>query len=59
MPNGKGLMDGLGEINAGTGRLSVVITVRRTERLVGGDPVGKEEILRFVVARWLRCLLNR
>ena len=39
------------EINAGTGRLCAC-TVQRMERLVGGDPVTEEQILRFIGARY-------
>ncbi len=39
------------EIEPGTGRLPVG-TVQRIERLVGGDPVSEERILRFIAARY-------
>jgi hypothetical protein len=44
-------MDSDTEINTGTGRLPVA-TVQRIVRLVGGDPVTEEQILRFIAARW-------
>jgi hypothetical protein len=40
-----------GESGGGTGRLPVA-TVQRIERLVGGDPVTEEQILRFIAARY-------
>ena len=39
------------EVNAETGRLTVA-TVQRIERLVGGDPVTEEQILRFIGERY-------
>lgn len=36
---------------ANSGRLPVA-TVQRIERLVGGDPVTEEQILRFIGARY-------
>jgi hypothetical protein len=39
------------ETCVGTGRLPAV-TVQRIERLVGGDPVTEEQILRFIGARY-------
>jgi hypothetical protein len=39
------------EIDARTGRLTVA-TVQRIERLVGGDPVTEERILRFIGSRF-------
>ena len=38
-------------MSAGTGRLPVA-TIQRIERLVGGDPVTEEQILRFIGARY-------
>jgi hypothetical protein len=34
-------------LNAGTGRLPVA-TVQRLERLLGGDPVTEDQVLRFI-----------
>jgi hypothetical protein len=42
---------GAAERGVGTGRLSAA-TVQRIERLVGGDPVTEEQILRFIGARY-------
>jgi hypothetical protein len=42
---------GAAENGVGTGRLSVG-TVQRIERLVGGDPVTEDRILRFIGARY-------
>ncbi len=38
-------------VRAGLARLPVG-TVQRIERLVGGDPVTEEQILRFIAARY-------
>ena len=39
------------EIDPRTGRLTVA-TVQHLERLVGGDPMVEDLVLRFIAARW-------
>lgn len=38
-------------LNAGAGRLPVA-TVQRLERLLGGDPVTEDQVLRFIGSRY-------
>ncbi len=46
-----GVVNGAVDIDPRTGRVSVA-TVQRIERLVGGDRVTEEQILRFIEARY-------
>jgi hypothetical protein len=39
------------EIDSGTGRLTVA-TARHLERLVGGEPLVEDLVVRYILARW-------